>query len=187
MDLLYGYIVTKVIERLFKNFDRRRTMPFFKGTSILGGAFMAFLNGAQDGQKFLGVLLLAIFLSNGASVDFVPTIPVWLMFICSFTMTLGIAVGGMKIIKTLGSKLVKLEPYQGTASDISAGICLLFSSLTGIPISSTHTKTATMMGVGASRNINKVNWNVFKDMVLAWIVTFPGCGLLGFIITELSC
>ncbi len=185
IGFIVGYIVTKIIEKICKNMDRRKTLPFFKGTSVFGGASMAFLNGAQDGQKYIGVLLLGMFMSQGLYGEALPVVPVWLMFVCSFTMTLGIAIGGMKIIKTLGSKLVKLEPYQGTAADIAASICLLFSSLTGIPISSTHTKTTAMMGVGASRHITKVNWNVVKNMILAWFVTFPGCGLLGFLFTKL--
>ena len=185
IGFIAGYITAKIIEKICKNMDRRKTIPFFKKTSVFGGAMMAFMNGAQDGQKFLGILLLGIFLSHGISGDIVPTIPVWLMLVCSLTMTLGIAVGGMKIIQTLGSKLVKLEPYQGTASDIAASVCILFSNLTGIPISSTHTKTTAMMGVGASRNIHKVNWNVFKNMIMTWFITFPGCGFLGFAFTKL--
>ena len=184
LGFVTGFLVTRLIEYICKNKDRRNTIHFFKSASVVSGGVMAFMNGAQDGQKFLGILLLAIFISHGLYGEFELVIPVWLMLICSLMMTLGIAFGGYKVIKTLGSKLVKLEPYQGTAADIAASMCILFSSLTGIPISTNHTKTTAMIGVGASRNMNKVNWGIVKNMIRAWIYTFPGCGLLGFIFTK---
>ena len=105
------------------------------------------------------------------------------MLLCSATMTLGTSIGGYKIIKTVGLKMVKLEPYQGTAADLSSAICLFISSIFGMPVSTTHVKTTAIMGVGSSKGIHKVNWSVVKSMALAWILTFPGCGLLGYIST----
>ena len=105
------------------------------------------------------------------------------MILCSVTMTLGTAIGGYKIIKTIGMKVSKLEPYQGTAADLAGSICLFFSSLLGIPVSTTQTKTMAIMGVGASKRISNVNWKLAKNMILAWIITFPGCGILGYLTT----
>lgn len=178
-----GFGVTKIIETICKNIDRRKTTKFFKGTQILGGASMAFMHGAQDGQKFMGVFLLGIALANGAAGISTFEIPVWLMIICSLLMTLGTSIGGYKIIKTVGMKMTKLEVYQGAAADISSAGCLLISSVFGVPVSTTHTKTTAIMGVGASRRLSNVNWGVVKEMVLAWILTFPGCGLLGYVAT----
>ncbi|MFT4006886.1 MAG: inorganic phosphate transporter, partial [Lacrimispora sp.] len=90
-----------------------------------------------------------------------------------------------RIIKTVGMSKVKLEKYQGFSADIAAAACLLFSTLTGMPVSTTHTKTTAMMGVGASKRISAVNWGVAREMALAWILTFPGCGLVGFLMTHL--
>ena len=98
-------------------------------------------------------------------------------------MTLGTSIGGYKIIKTVGLKMTKLEPYQGTAADISSATALLVSSIFGMPVSTTHTKTTSIMGVGASKRVSNVNWGVVKNMSLAWILTFPGCGLLGYFAT----
>ena len=81
--------------------------------------------------------------------------------------------------------MVKLKPYQGFAADLSATLCLLISSLTGIPVSTTHTKTTAIMGVGAARRIRNVNWSIVKDLVLTWVFTFPGCGILGYIMAKL--
>lgn len=144
---------------------------------------MAFMHGAQDGQKFMGIFLLGIFLANGIGGASAFTIPVWLLIVISLTMTLGTSIGGYKIIKTVGMKMVKMEPYQGTAADLASATCLLLSSLTGMPVSTTHTKTTAIMGVGASKKLSNVNWNVVKEMSLAWILTFPGCGLLGYLAT----
>ena len=146
---------------------------------------MSFMHGAQDGQKFIGVLFLAIAFSNGATGVEGVLIPVWLMLLCSAVMGIGTSVGGEKIIKSVGMDMVKLEKYQGFSADISASICLLFSSLFGIPVSTTHTKTSAIMGVGASRRLSAINFSVVKDMVLTWIFTFPGCGLISFLMAKL--
>lgn len=178
-----GYLITKIIESICKNFDRRKTIKFFKGTQIIGGASMAFMHGAQDGQKFMGVFLLGISLANGYAGINTFSIPIWLMIVCSFLMTLGTSIGGYKIIKTVGMKMAKLEVYQGASADISSAACLLISSVMGVPVSTTHTKTTAIMGVGASKRLSNVNWGVVKDMVLAWVLTFPGCGILGYLAT----
>lgn len=183
LGFVLGYIFTKIIEFVFKKFDRRKTIPFFRKTQVTGAAAMAFMHGAQDGQKFMGIFLLGIFLANGITGASSFDIPVWLLLVISLTMTLGTSIGGYKIIKTVGMKMVKMEPYQGTAADLASATCLLISSLTGMPVSTTHTKTTAIMGVGASKRISNVNWSVVKDMVLAWILTFPGCGILGYLAT----
>ncbi len=178
-----GFLVTKIVENICKKTDRRKTNKFFKNTQIVGGASMAFMHGAQDGQKFMGVFLLGVALSNGYTNVNTFSIPIWLMVMCSVLMTLGTSIGGYKIIKTVGMKMTKLEVYQGACADISSAGCLLLSSVLGIPVSTTHTKTTAIMGVGASRRISKVNWKVVKEMVWAWILTFPGCGILGYLAT----
>lgn len=180
-----GYGITKLIESICKNIERQKTVKFFKKTQIVGGASMAFMHGAQDGQKFMGVFLLGIALANGYSEVQTFEIPIWLMAYCSLLMTIGTSIGGYKIIKTVGMKMTKLEVYQGAAADISSASCLLISSVLGIPVSTTHTKTTAIMGVGASRRLSNVNWSVVKDMMLAWILTFPGCGILGYVVTMI--
>lgn len=175
-----GYIVVKIITLICKNIERRKTNTFFKYGQIMGGAAMAFMHGAQDGQKFMGVFMLGIFLANGHTSVNEFSIPLWLMILCSVIMSLGTSIGGYKIIKTVGMGMVKMEKYQGFAADTAGAICLLISSLFGIPVSTTHTKTTAIMGVGAAKRLSSVNWSIVKEMVLAWILTFPGCGLLGF-------
>ena len=183
LGFMLGYIVTKIIEKICCNLDRRKTNPFFKKMQIFSGGAMAFMHGAQDGQKFIGIFLLAIELSNGVTNSQAISIPFWLMILCSLTMTLGTSIGGYKIIKTVGMKMVKLETYQGASADLASSICLFVSTLFGLPVSTTQVKTTAIMGVGASKRISNVNWNVVKNMLLAWIITFPACGLLGYLTT----
>ena len=183
LGFLFGYIITKIIEKICKNMNRIKTLPFFKKLQVFSGASMAFMHGAQDGQKFIGIFLLGVSLANGITNTDTFEIPIWLMILCSAVMTLGTSIGGYKIIKTVGLKMVKLEPYQGASADIASAACLLFSTLFGLPVSTTQVKTTAIMGVGASRSLRRVNWSIVKSMVLAWVITFPACGAMGYFTT----
>jgi len=180
-----GWLTVKAVEMIFRSVDRRKTLRFFQNAQVAGGAAMAFMHGAQDGQKFMGVFMLGVFLANGQGnvTDF--TIPVWLMVFCSLVMGLGTSIGGYRIIKSVGMDMVKLEKYQGFSADLAAAACLLLSSMTGIPVSTTHTKTTAIMGVGAAKRLSSVNWSVVKEMVMTWVLTFPGCGVIGFLMAKL--
>lgn len=180
-----GFLCARIIEFFCRGRDRVRTNSFFRKAQIAGGASMAFMHGAQDGQKFMSVFLLGIFLVNGDSHTNHFVIPLWLMLLCSAVMALGTSVGGYRIIKSVGMDMVHLETYQGFSADLGAAGCLFLSSLTGVPVSTTHTKTTAIMGVGASRRLSAVNWRIVREMMLAWIFTFPGCGLLGFLMAKI--
>lgn len=185
LGFAFGWICTRLIAAVCRNMDRRRTTRFFGGAQIAGGATMAFMHGAQDGQKFMGVFMLGVFLANGQGDATTFQIPVWLMLLCSLVMGLGTSIGGYRIIKSVGMDMVKLEKHQGFAADMAGAGCLLLSSLTGLPVSTTHTKTTAIMGVGAARRMSSVNWGIVKDMGMTWILTFPGCGLIGFLMAKL--
>lgn len=176
-----GFIVVKIVMQICKNMSRQQTNSFFKKGQVGAGAAMAFMHGAQDGQKFMGIFMLGIFLAQGTSDATNFIIPVWMMILCSLVMALGTSIGGMKIIKTVGMDMVKLESFQGFSADVAAASCLLISSVFGLPVSTTHTKTTAIMGVGAAKRVSSVNWSTVGEMLLAWVLTFPGCGLVGFI------
>lgn len=180
-----GYIIVRIIQFLFRKTDRRKTRRFFVDAQVLSAAAMAFMHGAQDGQKFMGVFLLGIFLSQGQSTVTSFHIPIWLMVFCSLVMGSGTSIGGLRIIKTVGMGMVKLETYQGFSADLAGAISLLIASVFGIPVSTTHTKTTAIMGVGASKRLSSVNWSIVKEMVAAWILTFPGCGIVGYIMASI--
>lgn len=185
LGFVLGFISSKIIVLLFSNQNRLKSERFFSGAQIAGGAAMAFMHGAQDGQKFMAIFLLGAAMANGQSDASNFVVPLWLMVLCSAVMGLGTSIGGYRIIKSVGMDMVKLKPYQGFAADFAATICLLLSSVTGIPVSTTHTKTTAIMGVGAARRMSNVNWSVVKELVMTWVFTFPGCGLLGFGMAKL--
>ena len=180
-----GYAVTKLIQRLCRRMNYRKANGFFDKGQVVAAAGTAFMHGAQDGQKFMGVFLLGLALAQGNVSPGAVNVPVWLMILCSLVMACGTSIGGMKIIKSVGMEMVKLEKYQGVAADISATAGLLVCSVTGMPVSTTHAKTSAIMGVGAAKRMRAVNWSVAKEMVFTWILTFPGCGLIGFLMTKL--
>jgi PiT family inorganic phosphate transporter len=166
--------------------ERKKTNKFFTGAQIAGSAATSFMHGAQDGQKFMGIILLCVFTLQGTgAAASVFTIPTWLMIVCSLVMAAGTAIGGKKIIKSVGMDMVKLEKYQGFSADIASSIALVFCSVFGLPVSTTHVKTTSIMGVGAVKRISAINFGVVKEMVLTWILTFPGCGLLAYLVTKL--
>ncbi len=185
LGFAFGWLSAKRVEQVCRNMDRRNTLGFFGKAQVCGGAAMAFMHGAQDGQKFMGVFMLGVFLANGQGTVENFRIPIWLMILCSAVMALGTSIGGYRIIKAVGMDMVKLEKYQGFAADLAGAGCLLLSSLTGVPVSTTHTKTTAIMGVGAARRLSSVNWGVVREMVLTWVLTFPGCGVIGFCMAKL--
>ena len=151
----------------------------FRRAQIPGAALTAFLHGAQDGQKFLGILLLGIALSQGRQDEQTFLIPFWLMTLCAGSMALGTGMGGRRIIDTVGRDMVCLSPLQGLSSDLGSVPCLLLATFLGLPISTTHTRTAALLGVGAAGQ-QQPNWAVAGRVGLAWLLTFPGCALLGY-------
>lgn len=185
LGFAFGFAVSKLTLLCARHCNRIRANRFFFGAQVAGGAAMAFMHGAQDGQKFMAIFLLGAAFSGGHSDISSFTVPVWLMILCSAVMGLGTSIGGYRIIKSVGMDMVKLKPYQGFSADLAATLCLLFSSLAGIPVSTTHTKTTAIMGGGAARRMSNVNWKIVKELVLTWVFTFPGCGLLGFIMAKL--
>lgn len=185
LGLLLGFLCARLTEALFRRRDRRKTAPLFRGAQIFGGAAMAFMHGAQDGQKFLGVFLLGIALAQGQAEAGLFQVPLWLMVLVALLMALGTSIGGARIIRAVGMDMVRLEQYQGFAADLAGALCLLLSSLGGVPVSTTHTKTTAIMGVGAARGLRRVRWGTVGEMVLTWVLTFPGCGLIGFFMARL--
>ena len=179
-----GYVITRLIMILFRRADRRRANNGFGAAQIFGAAAMSFMHGAQDGQKFMGVMILGVFLANNSDTTGAVTIPIWMMVLCSAVMAVGTSAGGYKIIKAVGMDMVKLDKYQGFSADIAAAFCLLLSSVWGLPVSTTHTKTTAIMGVGATKRLSAINYTVVKDMVLTWVLTFPGCGLIGWLVAT---
>jgi len=180
-----GWAVAALIQVACRHSDRRRLDEGFGKLQVLGSAFVALMHGAQDGQKFMSTAMVAIALSMGKTIGEMGGFPLWLEVLCAGVMAIGTGVGGRRIIKKVGMEMVQLEKYQGFAASVSASVSLLIATLTGLPVSTTHTKTAAIMGAGAAKSMRTVSWGVAKEMIMAWVLPFPGCGLIGFLLAKL--
>jgi len=165
-----------------------QTLRWKSGTmrllQIPGAACTAFLHGAQDGQKFLGVFILTAALSQGRQDEGTFLVPVWLMALCAIAMALGTSLGGRRIIEKVALQMVDLGPREGFAGDVAGCLCLFSATALGLPVSTTHTRTAALLGVG-SHNGGRVDRAVARSILLAWIVTFPGCFAIGYSMAKL--
>ena len=177
-----GFLICKIIVTIFRNIKRSNGEKIFKYGQILAAASMSFMHGAQDGQKFIAVLMMSVNFS-GVRIDEKPH--EFIILLCSVIMALGTLTGGKKIIKAVGMDMVKLQKYQGFSADTASSISLLLSTLFGFPVSTTHAKTTAMMGAGASKSLKTLDVNTIKEIALTWLLTFPGCGLLGFVVTKI--
>ena len=171
-----GWLFVRWMFRLFRRSNRALVQRVFGKLQILGGVANAFLHGAQDGQKFIGVLLLSVSAADTMQVS----IPLWAVFLCSGVLSFGTCLGGGRIIRTVGMRMVRMEGSQGVAADLASAVSLGFCTAFGLPVSTTHVKTTAVMGAGAAVRLRSVNWSIAGRMVLAWGLTFPGCGLLGY-------
>ena len=179
-----GFFLIMLVLRLFHRSTPHKVRGIFGRLQILSAAFMAFSHGSNDGQKFIGVFTLALMLGGPLThmTVFHVTWPVILA--CSLTMGIGTSVGGWRIMRTMGVKITRLEPHHGFAAETAAGTCIELASRLGIPLSTTHTISTAIMGVGASRKASAVRWGVAGEVVTAWILTFPICGALAWLVAN---
>jgi PiT family inorganic phosphate transporter len=154
----------------------------FGRLQLLSAAFMAFSHGSNDGQKFIGAFTLALVL-GGALPEF--HVHLWVIALCAITMAIGTALGGWRIVRTMGFRLVHLEPAHGFAAETAAASAIELASRLGIPLSTTHTINTAIMGVGSVRRLSAVRWGVGREIVMAWVLTFPICGLIGWLTATL--
>ncbi len=173
-----GFAVMFLIMFLCARANRTRLNRAFTRLQILSAAFMATSHGLNDAQKTMGVITLALFIFN--EIDTIA-VPFWVKCVCAIAMAMGTALGGWKIIKTMGHKIFKLEPVHGFATETSAAAVICGASLFGAPISTTHTITACIFGVGATKRLSAVRWGVAGNLVVAWILTIPASGLISAI------
>ena len=171
LSIALGWLLAKALAARPR---KARSASFCRRAQRVGAAAMALLHGAQDGQKFLGIFLLGLSLAAGWEHPTGPA-PLWLTALCAGTMALGTALGGRRIVDTVGRDMVELDPFRGLAADLAGAGSLLVCTLLGMPVSTTHTKTAAILGAG-----RQPDWAVARSIALAWALTFPVCGLLGF-------
>jgi PiT family inorganic phosphate transporter len=178
-----GILLISVVYWLFHRARRGRVMPWFRHAQRASAAFMAFSHGRNDAQKPMGVLALGIALYFGRE----PSVPLWVVVSAATVAALGTAVGGWRIIRTLGMRVTDLDPVQGFAAEVSGASVIQLASQVGIPISTTHAITSSILGVGASRRLSAVRWGVTFQIFTSWILTVPvtvGLGALYLVLLR---
>ncbi len=178
IGIFFGYFFMKFLIRFFCNASPGTLNKHFGRLQIVSASFMAFSHGSNDAQKGMGVITLAL-LSGNYITDL--QVPFWVILICALAMGLGTAFGGWRVIKTLGHRMLKLQPVHGFAAETSATAVILGASALGMPVSTTHVITTCIMGVGATKRLTAVRWGVAGKILLAWIFTLPMCIALAWI------
>jgi len=201
--LVLGFIVMALLYVLLRNARPLRVNRFFGRAQMVSAGAMGFMHGTNDAQKTMGILALTLLAATKAGqldglpfwLSFLHTpepapgkdmgIALWIKVTCALVMAAGTAVGGWRIIKTLGHKMVKLQPINGFAAEASSATVIFAASFLGIPVSTTHNISAAIMGVGAARRLNAIKWTVVERMVWAWILTIPVTAVLAYFFVRL--
>jgi len=180
--IIFGMVLVGIIIAVFAKRKPAVVNRTFGRLSIISSAWLALTHGANDGQKTMGIIVLILF-----SADLISEIhmPLWVIFAAASAMGLGTFFGGYKVIKTLGLKITRLKPYQGFAAQTGGGVMLAIFALLGIPASTTHAITGSVMGAGAARRIRAVRWKVSRQIIFSWVITIPGAAGLAIAFTYI--
>jgi PiT family inorganic phosphate transporter len=175
LGLVSGFALMIFLSWIFFRSNPTIINKVFKRLQIFSAAAMSFAHGTSDAQKTMGIITMAL-----VSEKILPNfyIPTWVILLCSLVMGIGTAAGGWRIIKTMGMRVIKIEPIQGFSAETCAASSILLASSLGMPVSSTHVISSAIMGAGASRRLSAVRWGVASNIVMAWILTIPASALL---------
>ena len=174
IGFVFGFMIIRMIFLLSWN-ATPRINDFFKKGQIFTGLSLALSHGANDAQKTMGIITLALVI-GGVIDTFV--VPQWVIFACASMIALGTSLGGWKLIRTLGGKIFKIRPVDGFSSQLASSIVILGASLVGGPVSTTQVVSSSIMGVGAGERVNKVRWGVAREIAAAWLFTIPATALI---------
>ncbi len=180
--IFFGYMFMKMILKVFGTLPSGTINRNFGKLQILSSGFMAFSHGTNDAQKVMGIITLALF--SGGYLDTME-VPLWVILLCAVAIAFGTAMGGWRVIKTLGMNMLKLEPVHGFAAETSATGIILGASMMGMPVSTTHVISTCIMGVGATRRLSAVRWGIAGKILLAWVFTLPACFVVAYIISKI--
>jgi PiT family inorganic phosphate transporter len=177
-----GFLLMVAILWLFRKSAPDKVRGVFNHLHVLSAAFLAYSHGKNDGQMPIALISMALMVYYGYG-EF--HIPFWVIVVSAGSISLGTALGGWRVIQTLGLKMTTLRPAQGFAANAAAATVIELASHFGIPVSTTHCISTAIMGVGATRRLSAVRWGIARNIVLTWILTFPACGIMGWIIASL--
>jgi PiT family inorganic phosphate transporter len=173
-----GFLIMQLIALLFSHWHPKGVGATFKVLQVFSSALMAFSHGMNDAQKSMGVITLALMSEGHLPHSKDPHIPTWVMLSCAAVMGLGTSAGGWRIIKTMGHRIIRLEPVNGFAAETAGATVIMTASHFGMPVSTTHCIAGSIFGVGASKRFSAVRWQVAINMVMAWFITIPASALL---------
>ncbi len=182
LGLSGGFLTMVAIMWLFRRAAPEKVRGVFSNLQILSAAFLAYSHGKNDGQMPIGLIAMALMVYHGYG-EF--NIPFWAVVVSAVSISFGTIMGGWRVIKTLGLKVTTLRPVHGFAAEASAATVIEVASHFGIPVSTTHCISTAIMGVGATRRLSAVRWGIARNIVLTWILTFPACAILGWIIASI--
>ncbi|UCE98044.1 MAG: inorganic phosphate transporter [Dehalococcoidia bacterium] len=184
LGFIGGFLIMLVILWIFRKSAPTKMRIIFSRFQWLTTAFLAYSHGKNDGQMPIGVIMMALVFYTGQANTW-DSIPWWIIILSALAISSGTATGGWRVIKTMGSRVTTLRPVQGFVADLSAAGVIEFASLVGVPVSTTHCSSSAIMGVGATRRLSAVRWGVAGNIVAAWVLTFPICGILGYLFSLL--
>ena len=183
-----GLVLMVAIYRLFARVRRPTVSKIFGRGQIVSAGFMAFSHGTNDAQKTMGIIALAFFLNETGTLGAEApelTIELWMIVSAAVVMGLGTMVGGWRVIRTMGMKMTHLEPVNGFAAETAAATVITVAARLGIPVSTTHAIGSAIMGVGATKRLSAVRWGLAGQVVAAWVLTWPSCMVLGYVLAHL--
>ncbi|MDD2420798.1 MAG: inorganic phosphate transporter [Heliobacteriaceae bacterium] len=175
VGVLVGYIIMTALWWLFRRQTPHRINQLFLRLQVLAATAAAFSHGSNDAQKSMGIITLALFSSG-----LIPAmeVPLWVILACALAMAMGTAIGGWRIIRTMGGRIVKLEPINGFAADISSAAVIYSATIFGMPVSTTHVVSSSIMGVGVAKRLSAVRWAVAQQIATAWLLTIPASAFI---------
>lgn len=179
MGLVLGYIIMIVLYWIVRKKPVRTVDRWFRKLQLLSAALYSLGHGTNDAQKTMGIIALLLFSTGYLGPTFY--VPLWVILSCYFAIAMGTLMGGWRVIETLGMKMTKLKPIHGFSAETAAAISILFSSVIGAPVSTTHTITGSIIGVGATTKFKSIRWGIAYRIVWAWIFTIPGSALLSVV------
>ena len=184
LGLTFGFAIMLAIYWIFRHVGPAMVTTIFSKLQILTAAAMAFSHGSNDAQKTMGIITLALVVSKASSLDTIE-VPLWVILLSASVMAMGTYFGGSRVIRTLGVRIITMRPVHGFAAESAAAAVIEFATRSGIPVSTTHVITSTILGMGSTRRLSAVRWGVAKGIVYAWVLTFPICGALGYLFARL--
>lgn len=176
LGFLIGFLLMNLINIFFQSVAPSKVDKHFRRLQLLSASLYSLGHGGNDAQKTMGIIAVLLFSTGHLGSTFY--VPIWVMFACNLTIALGTMFGGWRIVKTMGMKITKLQPVGGFAAETAAAATLFMATFSGIPVSTTHTITGSIMGVGATKRLSAVRWGVVNSIVIAWILTIPASALM---------